>query len=367
MTNDDFYYLALAFLPGVGSILSENLISYCGGIENVFSSSKSKLLKVPGVGPKIVEHIISGEALKKAEKELLFLEKYQIKLITKNKPSYPKILKNCPDSPPYLFVKGKIELNHPRSVAIVGTRRATSYGRDFIASLLEELAKIDVQIISGLALGIDAYAHRYALQNQLNTMAVLANSLNTVYPSIHTKLSQEILEKGGSLLSELPCQTDLHPSHFPMRNRIIAGMAHATIVVESALSGGAIITAHLANSYNRDVFALPGSYKEKYSMGCNYLIKKFNAQIIENADDLIQQMLWDKVGIKTKSVQAKLAFELSEIETKILDILKLNGEMDFDLLLHESKLNNGLISSHLLELELKGLIHHLPGNRLKHI
>ncbi|MCB9255811.1 MAG: DNA-protecting protein DprA [Chitinophagales bacterium] len=366
MTKNDFYYLALAFLPGVGSTISDNLISYCGGIDKVFSASKSKLLKVPGVGTKIAEQLQSGEALKKAEKELRFLEKYQINLVNKSNPNYPKLLHNCPDSPPLLFIKGNIELNHPRSIAIVGTRKATKYGRDFIEGLLEQLEKLDVQVVSGLALGIDAQAHKSAISHKQNTIAVLANSLNTVYPKVHSKLAQDIVDHGGSLISELACQNDLHPAHFPMRNRLIAGLAYATIVVESALTGGAMITAHIANSYNRDVFALPGSYKEKYSLGCNHLIKKYKAQIIENADDLIEQMSWNTEKVKNHNIQAQLAVDLNEIETRIMNLLKQKGEMEFDQVLFEMGLSNGIISTQLLQLELKGLIYYLPGNRIKH-
>lgn len=357
------YYIAMSFLHKIGPIHAKNLISYCGSVENVFKQKKAHLLKVPGIGGKLADLISSGAVFKQAEIELEFVEKYKINVIPYTDSEYPKRLLHCADSPIVLYAKGNTDLNPKRTLAIVGTRKCTKYGRDFVAQLIEELNNIDIQIISGLALGIDAEAHKNAVDFNKNTVGVLGHALNMMYPPEHKNLAIKMIENGGALLSEYPSQNKMHPSNFPQRNRIIAGMSDAVIVVESAVKGGSVITANIANSYNRDVFALPGRYKDKASKGCNFLLKTFKAQIIESADDLLKQMSWDEGEKKPRKIQRELALDLNEQENKIINALKDSDGLETDLLAVKTNLSGSKLATHLLELELKGIIYSLPGNR----
>lgn len=357
------YYIALSLLNGVGPIIAKNLISYCGSIEAVFEQSKGKLLKIPGIGPKTVESMLNGEVFRWADLELEFIEKNKIKAIPYSHPDFPKRMLHCGDCPILIYSKGKSTLNAKKCIAIVGTRKASPYGKEFVKNLISELKSYEVQIISGMALGIDAQAHRSAIDEGLNTLGVLANPLNTIYPPNHHELAIDLINSGGSLVSEYPSQNPIHPSNFPMRNRIIVGMSDATIVAESDIKGGAVISAHIANSYNRDVFALPGRYKDRYSKGCNYLIKTNKAQIIESAQDLIKQLSWDEKPLEKKLIQKQLFLDLNENEKKIVAILREHESLETDLLMVKTDLNGSKLACHLLELELKGIIQALPGNR----
>ena len=214
-----------------------------------------------------------------------------------------------------------------------------------------------------MALGIDAQAHQSALNSKLETIGVLGHHLQMMYPSKHKFLAKDILANNGALISEYASINAILPSNFPMRNRIVAGMSDATIVIESASKGGAIITAQLANSYNRDVFALPGRYKDKYSAGCNALIKSLKANVIENAQDLIRHMGWENTQVKPKRIQKELALDLSPDEQKIVEVLNLEDIMETDKIMLQSQLSGGKVAATLLELELKGIVNALPGNR----
>lgn len=356
------FYIAITTLEGIGAIQAKNLISYCGSVEAVFKHKKSHLLKIPGIGPKTADNILNGNCFKQAEEEIKFIKKNNIEAIPYTSNLYPKRLTNCVDNPILLYKKGNANLNYQKTISIVGTRKATNYGKDFIAQLCEDLRNEQVQIISGLALGIDGQAHKSALENKLNTIAVLGHSLNTIYPPIHTSLAKEISDNNGALLSEYPSFEPMHPSNFPMRNRIVAGMSDAVIVVESALKGGAIITANIANSYNRDVFALPGRSKDTYSKGCNSLIKTNKAHLIENANDLLDIMGW-QLNKKPIQIKPQLALDLTEDEQKVVNTLRDTEGMEVDLLMVKTNINGSLLAAILLELELKGIIYSLPGNR----
>jgi len=358
-----FYYIAMSFLHKIGPINAKNLISYCGGVESVFQQKKSHLLKIPGIGNKLAEFITTGEVFRQTEKEIEFIEKYKINVLPYTAKKYPQRLTQCADSPIVLYTKGDIDLNPKKSIAIVGTRKCTKYGRDFVAQFIEQLTDIDIQIISGMALGIDAEAHKNAIKFHKPTIGVLGHALNNMYPPQHKNLAKSMIEEGGALLTEYHSQNKMHPSNFPQRNRIIAGLSDAVIVIESAKKGGAVITANIANSYNRDVFALPGRYKDKASSGCNFLLKTFKAQVIEDANDLIKQMGWDTTSLKPKKVQRELALDLNEQETKIVNALKDSDGLESDLLSIKTNLSGSKLASHLLELELRGIIYSLPGNR----
>lgn len=358
-----FYYIAMSFLHKIGPIHAKNLISYCGNVENVFQQKKAHLLKIPGIGDKLAELISTGAVFKLAETEIEFVEKYKINVIPYTDKKYPKRLSHCADSPILIYTKGNTDLNPKKSLAIVGTRKCTKYGKDFVTQLIEELSDYDIQIISGMALGIDAAAHKNAVEFKKTTIGVLGHALNTIYPPEHKNLAIKMIENGGALLSEYPSQNKMHPSNFPQRNRIIAGMSDAVIVVESAIKGGAVITANIANTYNRDVFALPGRYKDNVSKGCNFLLKTFKAQVIESADDLLNQMSWEETAVQPKKIQKELAFDLSPLETRIIEALKDTDGLETDLLSVKTNLSGSKLATHLLDLELKGIIYSLPGNR----
>lgn len=357
-----FYYIALSMIEGIGSVTAKNLISYCGGVQEVFAKNKNQLEKIAGIGSVTAARIANHVVFEKAETEMAFIEKYQIKAIPYTHKDFPKRLQHCHDAPLLLFQKGELDLNHPKIISIVGTRKATHYGKLFVEQLVEALKNLDVMIVSGMALGIDGQSHKMAIENKLPTVGVLGHPLNTIYPHTHKKLAVDLLKGKGALLSEYHSQTKMVPGNFPKRNRIIAGMSDATIVVESDIKGGSIITANIANSYNRDVFALPGRYKDKYSSGCNFLIKTHKAHIIENAKDLLYITGWETDKEKPKKIQKELMIDLSRDEQKIVDVLKQIDSMQTDQMLVHTKMTGSKLATVLLELELKGIIQSLPGN-----
>ncbi len=362
--NSLFYVIALNYTKGVGPVLARNLISYVGSAKSVFTSSIARLQKVPGVGLSLAKEITQKRAFLLAEKELLFIEKNNLKAITYNDKEYPKRLSYCIDGPLILYKKGIANLNAPKVLSIVGTRRATRYGRDFLARFFQELSDCEIQIVSGLAYGIDAEAHKKSIEHGFNTIGVVAHGLDKIYPEQHTKLASKMLKSGGAILSEYGSQEAMLPSNFPMRNRIIAGLADAVLIVETKTKGGAMITANIANSYNRDVFALPGKYKDTYSIGCNNLIQTHRAHLIQSAEDLIEQMSWGKKREKPrKKKQLELALHLNEHEQNVVNALQQAEDLAFDELLGKVALSSGELSNVLLELEFKNIIQPMPGNR----
>jgi DNA processing protein len=363
MVNEAFYYLALSMIPGLGAIQSKKLVAYCGGVEAVFSQNKPALLKIPGIGKHLAEQLIHHQVFGEAEREIRYCEERSIQLLAYSDTDFPRRLKQCVDSPLVLFVEGELDLNPPLAIAIVGTRRSTNNGKQFIYKLLEELSRFKLQIISGMALGIDAHAHRGSLLNGLPTVGVVAHPLHMLYPSSHRKLRHAMLEKHSGLVSEYSSSCKLLPGNFPMRNRIVAGMSDATLVVESGEKGGALITADLANSYNRDVFAVPGRWNDTYSKGCNHLIKTHQAQLVESASDLIHYMGWETQEEKKSSIQRVLAFDLDPEEQVLVDLIKDEDSMAVDMLRLKSGFSAGKLASTLLQLELNGVIQVLPGDR----
>ena len=359
-----FYYIALSMIEGIGSVTAKNLISYCGGVQEVFAKNKNQLLKIAGIGNHTASKIANHSVFEKAESELAFLEKYGIKAIPYTHKDFPKRLQHCHDAPLLLFQKGDANLNQTKILSIVGTRKATHYGKLFVEQLLSEVKGQDILIVSGMALGIDGQAHKMAIENNLPTVGVLGHPLNTMYPSSHKNLAVDVLKGNGALLSEYHSQTKMVPANFPKRNRIIAGMADAVLVVESDIKGGSIITANIANSYNRDVFALPGRYKDRYSSGCNFLIKTHKAHIIESAKDLLLAMGWqnEKNSVKPKRIQKELMIDLSSDEKKIISILQQVDNLQTSQMLVQTKMTGSKLATALLELELKGIIQSLPGN-----
>ncbi len=356
------YKVALTQIPLVGAVTARTLISYCGGVEAVFQARKRELCKIPGIGEAIADQILQQHALVAAEKELAFLEQHGIKALFYLDKDYPQRLKPHRDSPIMLYYKGEANLNADRIVAIVGTRTPSPAGLTTCEQIVEELQPYGALIISGLAYGIDVCAHRKCLEIHTSTVAALGHGLDRIYPSSHRHIATRMIQQQGGLLTEYPSGTLPDREHFPMRNRIIAGLSDAIIVVESGLSGGSIITAKMANAYNKDVFAIPGRVNDRTSQGCNHLIKTNQAHLMENVADLAYIMRWEETS-QGKVVQPPLFAELNAQEEIIVNLLRQHREMHMDALTFECALSQSQMASLLLNLEFKGLVRALPGKR----
>lgn len=365
MDEQLLYQVALSLLPGIGGVQGRKLLRACGNAEAVFREKKDALMKVTGVGASLVESVKNSDAIKKAEKELEFMTHYRIRALFCSSPDYPQRLKHCEDSPLMLFFKGSIELNPPRTIAVVGTRKPTDYGRRVCADLVRELATWEVVIVSGLAYGIDTMAHQSALQADLDTIGVLGHGLDQIYPFSNRGLAERMIDQGG-LLTEFPSGIRLNKDLFPRRNRVIAGLSDATVVVESAEKGGALITADIANSYNRDVFAMPGRIDDPKSKGCNELIRSNRAALARSAADISYLMGWDQDLCKGKVVPS-LFPELSPDEAMVMDFLKSRKDAEIDMIYLETGLSPGKAAAILLKLEFMGLVKCLPGKVFRHI
>jgi len=354
------YKIALTLIPGVGSINGKNLVAYCGGVKAVFMEKKHQLMKIPGVGEQTVNALVSHNVFEKAGQEIEFIKKYRIHPLFYLDPEYPSRLKHCTDGPLMLYYKGNADLNGSKVVALVGTRNATEYGRDMCRKVVEGLAEMNVLVVSGLAYGIDTWSHKAALDNNLATVGVLGHSLDRIYPYANRSLAEKMVARGG-LISEFISGTKPDRENFPKRNRIIAGMSDAVVVVEAGIKGGALITADIANSYNRDVFAVPGRIGDPHSEGCNNLIKTNRAALIQSVKDIRYLLNWDQPVKLPKEIQRQLFIELSPEEEAILKVLQNEGEQDIDTLLFKSSLSPSKAASALLRLEFEEIIRCLPG------
>jgi len=364
--KDLIYQIGLSLIPKIGDVTAKRLVAYLGSVEAVFKETKSKLEKIPGIGPALAKVISKKDILLKAEEELEYAEKKKIKILFYLHKDYPERLKQCEDGPILLYQLGDSNLNHSKILSFVGTRNATAYGREICEKLIAGIKERghDAIIVSGLAYGIDVCAHKAALKEGLNTIAVLGHGLNFLYPSLHRHIAKKIIDR-GCLLSEFRCAEKPEPSFFVRRNRIVAGMADATIVIESGVKGGALITADIANSYNRDVFALPGNVDNSFSAGCNKLIKSNKAALIESVEDIEYLLGWDIEETENKTIQMQLFNNLNEEELLIVDTLKTNGEMPFDHIFLQTKLPVSSVSAMLLNLEFSGVVKSLPGKVYK--
>ena len=365
MNNDLKYKLALSMINGIGGVLARNLVSYVGSLEGVFNENLVALKKIPGIGEINAKRIKDQNVWKKVEKELAFTEKYKIDIHFYTDKSFPRRLAACVDAPVLIYSKGNLNFNEDKVISIVGTRNATDYGKFLVNELIEAFAvrNYKVLVVSGLAYGIDITAHRMALKYNIPTAAVVAHGLDVIYPSLHKETARNMLETGG-LVSDFPSGTKIDPANFLKRNRIIAGLADATIVVESAKKGGALVTADIASSYNRDVFAFPGRSGDVFSEGCNQLIRNNGASLIEGIDDLEFFMGWE-ANQEKKPVQSMLFVEYSAEEQKIVDLLNKNGEMFIDQISSETRWPVSRISSLLLTMEFKNILDVLPGKMYK--
>ena len=357
------YQIGITLIPGIGDINGKKLIAYCGGAEAVFKEKKAVLLKIPGIGTSTVNAIISQKVLQRAEEEIGFIQKYKITPLFFSDKNYPQRLKHCVDGPMLLYYKGNADLNTSRIVGVVGTRSATEYGKETGNKILEELAALDVLVVSGLAYGIDTIAHKSALAYNLKTVGVLAHGLDRIYPVANKSLAEKMVSNGG-LITEFINKSNPDRENFPKRNRIIAGMIDALIVIESAIRGGALITANIANSYDRDVFAFPGKISDKYSEGCNFLIKTNKAALIQSGKDISYIMQWE-ADTKKSPKQHKLFIELNSDEKMIVEILRKSETCSIDYIVLQSKLSTSKIAALLLNLEFKGVVKNLPGKMYK--
>ena len=363
MQNEAIYALALTRISGLGLIGACNLVRALGSATAVFQQRKELSQTVPGISSQLIQALDNPEAFQRAEEELLYAEKNQIQCITYLDENYPSRLRECPDAPLALFYRGNTPLNALRVVSMVGTRHATTYGEDLCCSFIRDLAELcpDVLIVSGLAYGIDIHTHRAALQYGFPTVGVLAHGLDRIYPAAHRKTAIAMMDQGG-LLTEFMSGTNPDRQNFVKRNRIVAGMSDATIVVESAVKGGALITAELAESYHRDCFAFPGRTTDLYSIGCNELIKNNRASLILSAEDFVNAMGWEANAGKKEAVQRQLFPELNEEEEKVVMILQHSPEgIQINTLVVETNIPINRMSALLFELELKGVIRALAG------
>lgn len=358
-SQDLLHKIALTHLPNVGAVLTRNLVSFAGGVEAVFKQKKSDLLKIPGIGVKIAEEIVRKRKFKEAEEELSFIEKHGISAHFYLDDDYPFRLKRIKDAPLLLYYKGTADLNASRILAIVGTRRPTVYGISQCEQLVDHLKKMNVLVLSGLAYGIDIVAHKRALESGLPTIGVMGSGLDRIYPALHRKTAEEMLMKGG-LITEFGRGTKPDRENFPMRNRIIAGMCDALVVIESDVKGGSMITAEMANTYHKDVFAIPGRTTDQWSRGCNFLIKTNRAALMDHPEDLVAAMQWTEVaGIK--EVQRSLFVDLSESEQCVYDLLDHLNPTSIDKVFKDTNFSSSELASILLNLEFMGLVRVLPG------
>jgi len=360
-SNSLKYYIAIELIPNVGSITAKKLIANCGGIEAVFTEKKSALSKIFGIGEILAQSILSyrDEALKIAEKEIVFIEKNNIKPFVYTEKDYPKRLHACDDSPVVFFSKGDVDFNAPKILSVVGTRKATDYGTELCKKIITDLSvNHKPVIVSGLAYGIDVCAHKAALQNNLKTIAVMGTGLNTIYPAQHRNIASMIIQQ-GAVISDFTSQASLDRSNFLSRNRIIAGLADATIIVESGKKGGALVTADIAASYNRDVLTFPARVGDEFSAGCNWLIKTNKAALIEDIKDIEYALGWTSKSQEPK--QLPLFDNLGEQELLIINHLKNTNIDTIDNISHELQIAMAQLSATLLALEFGGYVKSLPG------
>ena len=362
--EEQIYSIALTMVPGIGHIGAKHLIDGMGNAVDAFRLRKEIPERIPEVSQRVIEALDCPQAVLRAEQEYEFIRKNRISCLSFHDEAYPSRLRECEDAPVVLFFKGNADLNSLHILNMVGTRNATDYGTQICASFLRDLKALcpDVLVVSGLAYGIDIHAHREALANELPTVGVLAHGLDRIYPHVHRKTAVDMLEKGG-LLTEFLSGTNPDRHNFISRNRIVAGMCDATIVIESAEKGGSLITAELAEGYHRDYFAFPGRMSDEYSKGCNRLIRDNKASLLLSAEDFVQAMGWNiPMTLSEKvSVQRSLFIELSEEEQKIVAILEKLGNLQINSLVVEADIPVNKMTALLFELEMKGVIRVLAG------
>lgn len=365
--NDKLKYeIALTLINGVGPVNGRKLVAYLGDVEAVFRQRPEALRKIPGIGEALAEAIGTQQVLARAEREVEFVAKYGIRTHFFTDGTFPQRLKECEDAPLLLYSKGCADFNAGRYLAVVGTRKITAYGKDMCHSLIADLAQTqpDLTIVSGLAYGVDVAAHKAALDNGLRTFGVLAHGLDQIYPSANRSTARKMIEEGGAVITEFPSETQPLAPNFVQRNRIVAGLCDAVLVVESALKGGSLITAELANGYNRDVFAIPGRPTDVQSQGCNNLIYSNQAVLVQAAADLEKFMGWDSSALP-RDRQQTLFDALTPDEQTVVDVLRGADAVYINHLSAHSGIPLQKLLALLVQMEFKGLVRSLPGSQYK--
>jgi len=360
--NDEqiLQHLSMTLIPQIGDIQIAILLNHFESPASVLNASTKALEEVPGIGAVRAAAIRNCNVQSRVEAEWQFTQKNNIKVLVKGNQGYPPKLEDCIDAPHVLYYKGNSDLLSKRVISVVGTRSPSQYGKDRVAELMTTLGQYDVLVVSGLAYGIDTMAHKEALKNNLMTIGVLGHGLDKIYPAANRGLAAEMLQQGG-LLSEFMQGTKPEKQNFPKRNRIVSGMADAVVVVESGEKGGSLITADIANGYNKDVLAYPGRATDPCSKGCNQLIRNHKANLITCGQDLVEFMNWAEDLPKSSRVLPAMNASLSDEEKIILSIIGTHDPCSIDLLINMSGLNPGMVVAHALSLEMAGLIANLPG------
>ena len=352
--------LRLQKSKAIGDILAKKLIVNVGDVAQIFKEKSTTLQRINGIGSHVIKHLLDSKNILEAEQELAYIKKNNIEYTYFLEDDYPKNLHNCIDSPILFFKDGNINFNNDKIISIVGTRNMSSYGRDFCTKLVEGIAEFNPIIVSGFAYGVDICAHKAAIKNNLQTIAVLAHGFEQIYPKVHKKYINQVNENGG-FLTEFWSEEQPLRENFLKRNRIVAGISKATIIIESASKGGSLVTADIANSYDRDVFALPGRVTDVYSKGCNGLIKNNQAHVLTSANDIIKMLNWDLSEQVKKPIQKQLFVELNFEEQILYDYLLKNGKQLLDIIALECNIPLFQLSAILLKMELKGITKPLPG------
>ncbi len=358
--NELIAVLRLQNIPNIGDVSAKKLISHCGSPSAVFADTRQQLLKIDGIGSYTLGGLYDAQHREAAEAEYAYIQKNQIEYSYFKDEDHPKYLKHCIDSPTLLFKRGNIDLKGRKIISVVGTRNITSYGTAFCEQFIEDIAPLNPIIVSGFAYGVDITVQKLAVKHGLQTIGCLAHGLNQIYPKVHAKYIKDVVKNGG-FYTEFWSTSQPERDHFLKRNRIIAGMSEATVVVESAEKGGSLVTADIANSYNRDVFAVPGRTKDRYSVGCNNLIKQQKAHMMTSAADLIYLLNWDIAETKAQNIQKQLFVDLDDTEQSIYNFLLKGGKQQLDSIALECQLPIFRVSSTLLNMEMKGVVRPLPG------
>ena len=364
MTNDLLYQIALTLVPNIGDIHAKALVNIYGDAQSIFKAKRKELESIEGIGTIRAGSIKAFQNFQSSEDEIAFIEKYKITPLFITDKNYPQRLLNCYDSPALLYYRGNADLNTSKIIAVVGTRNNSDYGKTVCEKIMENLASENILVVSGLAFGIDTIAHKAALKNNLQTIGVLAHGLDRIYPAQNKTLAKQMIEHGG-LLTEFISHTNPDKQNFPKRNRIVAGISDAVIIMETGKKGGSLITAELGNNYNKDVFAIPGRVNDSKSEGCNYLIKNNKAALINGANDLLEMMNWKPVDKPAVKKQRELFIELTPDEKIVVAILQQQEAVHIDEMYFKSGLSSSAVAAALLMLEMQGVVASMPGKLYK--
>lgn len=360
MHSELIYQISLSLVPNIGDVHAKALVNYFGNASSVFAARKKLLEGIEGIGSVRAGSIKAFTDFKKAEDEIAFIDKYHITPLFITDKNYPQRLLHCYDCPVILYYKGNADLNSSKILSIVGTRNNNEYGKSACEKIIADLQDQDILVVSGLAFGIDSIAHKSALKNNHKTVGVLAHGLDRIYPSQNKSLAKQMIDNGG-LLTDFKSGTNPDKQNFPKRNRIVAGISDAVLVIESGIKGGSLITAELANGYNKDVFAVPGRISDPRNEGCNYLIKNHKAALITGADDLLESMGWKEKKKMPAVKQRELFIELTADEKIVVNILKQQPQVHVDEIYSKSGLSSSAVACALLTLEMQGVVASMPG------